>query len=237
MNDIKYPIIHIGRHRIDSDGEGVRTLILLEGCPLRCKYCINPFTWDGIVEAEYLTAMEIYDRIKRDRPYMLATNGGITLGGGEPLLYPNLINEMRAVCDKDMTIYVETSLHVPWENIELAAENIDRFYVDIKSMDRLIYREYTGKDLELAKNNLRKLIVLRGGDSIIVRVPEIPAFANKSSQMRSEDLLRKMGIEKIDLFKYRCFDKSKFSNMSTGNFFNYSTVKFPFCLCLTYIDD
>lgn len=203
MNNTKYPIIHIGRHRIDSDGEGVRTLILLEGCLLRCKYCINPFTWDGSVEAEYLSAMEIYDRIKIDRPYMLATNGGITLGGGEPLLYPEFINDMRAVCDRDMTIYVETSLHEPWENIELAAENIDRFYADIKSMDPLIYRKYTGKNLKLVKNNLRKLIELRGADSVIVRVPEIPEFADESSQMKSEDLLREMGIEKIDLFKYR----------------------------------
>ena len=202
MNDIKYPIIHIGRHRIDSDGEGVRTLILLEGCPLRCKYCINPFAWNGTVDAEDLTAMEIYDRIKIDRPYMLATNGGITLGGGEPLLYPNLINEMKVICDKGMTIYVETSLYVRWENIEAVAEKIDRFYVDMKSMNPLIYRKYTGKDLELSMSNLRKLIELRGRDSVIVRVPEIPKFADKNSQRESEYLLRKMGIEKFDLFRY-----------------------------------
>ena len=194
--------MHIGRHRIDSDGEGVRTLILLEGCPLRCKYCINPFAWDGTVDAEYLTAMEIYDRIKIDRPYMLATNGGITLGGGEPLLYPEFINDMRVVCDKDMTIYVETSLYVQWENIEAVAEKIDRFYVDMKSMNPLIYRKYTGKDLELSKSNLRKLIELRGRDSVIVRVPEIPKFADKNSQRESEYLLRKMGVEKFDLFRY-----------------------------------
>lgn len=207
MNDIKYPIIHIGRHRIDSDGEGVRTLILLEGCPLRCKYCINPFTWDGSVEAEWLTAMEIYDRIKIDRPYMLATNGGVTFGGGEPLLYPRLINDMRAVCDKDITIYVETSLHVAWKNIEVAVENIDRFYVDIKSMDSLIYRKYTGKDLELVKNNLRKLIKLRGYENVIVRLPEIPEFADKNNQMKSKCLLQQMGVKEIDLFKYRCWGK------------------------------
>ena len=194
--------MHIGRHRIDSDGEGVRTLILLEGCPLRCKYCINPFAWNGTVDAEYLTAMEIYDRIKIDRPYMLATNGGITLGGGEPLLYPEFINDMRVVCDKDMTIYVETSLYVQWENIEAVAEKIDRFYVDMKSMNPLIYRKYTGKDLELSKSNLRKLIELRGRDSVIVRVPEIPKFADKNSQRESEYLLRKMGVEKFDLFRY-----------------------------------
>lgn len=207
MNDAKYPIIHIGRHRIDSDGEGVRTLILLEGCPLRCKYCINPFTWDGTLDAEYLTVIEIYDRIKIDRPYMLATNGGITFGGGEPLLYPNLINNMRTVCDKDMTIYVETSLHVPWENIEAVTEKVDRFFIDIKSMDEVIYRKYTGKNLELVKNNLRKLVELRGYESIVVRVPEIPEFADKSSQMKSRHLLQEMGIEEMDLFKYRCFNK------------------------------
>ena len=180
---------------------------MLEGCPLRCKYCINPFTWDGTLEAEYLTAIEIYDRIKIDRPYMLATNGGITFGGGEPLLYPNLINNMRTVCDKDMTIYVETSLHVPWENIEAVTEKVDRFFIDIKSMDEVIYRKYTGKNLELVKNNLRKLVELRGYEPIVVRVPEIQEFADKSSQIKSRHLLQEMGIEEMDLFKYHCFNK------------------------------
>ena len=101
-----------------------------------------------------------------------------------------------------MTIYVETSLYVQWENIEAVAEKIDRFYVDMKSMNPLIYRKYTGKDLELSKSNLRKLIELRGRDSVIVRVPEIPKFADKNSQRESEYLLRKMGVEKFDLFRY-----------------------------------
>lgn len=203
MNDEKYPIIHIGRHRIDSDGEGVRTLILVEGCLLRCKYCINPFTWDGTVEAEELTAMEIYDRIKIDRPYILATNGGITFGGGEPLLYPKLINSMRDVCDKDMTIYVETSLNVPWENTKMISNNVDRFYVDIKSMNPTIYKKYTGRELFQAKKNLEKLIKIKGRDSVVVRVPEIPEFADKNDQMESKQLLQELGIEGIDLFKYR----------------------------------
>ena len=202
MNDKKYPVIRINRHRIDSDGEGVRTLILMEGCLLRCKYCINPYTWNGVYKAEQLTATEIYDKIKIDRPYMLATDGGLSFGGGEPLLYPQLINEMRSVCDKNLTIYVETSLHVPWENVEMVSKNVDRFYVDIKSMDPVIYRKYTGQELKIVEYNLRKLIDLKGCESVVVRIPEIPGFADKNSQKESACLLRKKGIKEIDLFKY-----------------------------------
>lgn len=205
MNNKKYPIIRISRHRIDSDGEGVRTLLLVEGCSLRCRYCINPYTWNGSCKANMLTTAEIYDKIKIDRPYMLATNGGISFGGGEPLHYPRLINEMRDICDEDMTIYVETSLYVPWENIESVSANVDRFYVDIKSMDPSVYKQYTGKELDLAKQNLIKLIRLRGCDSVVVRVPEIPGFADKNSQKRSEYLLKELGIQKIKPFKYHTF--------------------------------
>ena len=113
----KYSVAYISRHRMGIDGNGIRTLVLTEGCPLRCQYCINPQTWNGNCEFEKLTAYEVYDKVKIDIPYFLATNGGITFGGGEPLLQPRLITEIRELCTEDITINVETSLHVEWKNI------------------------------------------------------------------------------------------------------------------------
>ena len=68
-----------------------------------------------------------------------------------------------------------------------------------------LWDKYTGKNLGLVKNNLRKLVELRGYESIVVRVPEIPEFADKSSQMQSRHLLQEMGIAAMDLFKYHCW--------------------------------
>ncbi len=198
----KYPITNLGRLRMSNDGPGIRTLIVVHGCPLRCKYCINPFTWDESRKPKMMTAAELYGKIAIDRPYILATNGGLTFGGGEPLLYPELINEIRDICEPEMTFYVETSFNVEWDNIKSVADLVDCFYVDIKSSDPVVYREYTGGELKPVQDNIKKYVELKGPDSIVVRIPEIPGFIDKEKQAESKRLLSEMGIKRFNLFKY-----------------------------------
>ncbi len=158
MGERRYPICAISRMRIGTDGQGVRTLVAMKGCPLRCKYCINKFTWDDSVEPKLLTAEELYSKIRRDITYMRATNGGITFGGGEPLLYPELIKEFRDICGEDISIFVETSLNVPWESVATVIDIVDKFIIDIKTMDEETYKEYTGYDCNNVVSNMKKLI-------------------------------------------------------------------------------
>ncbi len=198
----RYPVIGISRLRPGTDGDGLRTLILLEGCPLRCKYCLNPFSWNGDREAEYFTAVELYQRIRKDRPYMLATHGGITFGGGEPLLQPGLITEFKEICDERLTIGVETSLNVPWENIEMILESVDFFHVDIKTMDSSIYKSYTGGENSIVINNLKKLLMYKDTEKIIVRIPCIKGFVDNEGRKESREKLTKLGITQFDLFEY-----------------------------------
>ncbi len=201
MSD-RYPISYIDRIRIELDGKGIRTLILVGGCPLRCRYCINPFTWNGKEELEYLTAEELYDRIRIDRLCMLATGGGITFGGGEPLLYPGLIREIRALCDPAVSINVETSLNVPWENVEAVIEHAKLFIVDVKTMDPGLYHEYTGGELAPLIRNLQKLIKRKAPEEIMIRIPSIPGMAGKEDQSESKRKLQAMGFTSFDLFDY-----------------------------------
>ena len=186
-----------------TDGEGIRELIITSGCPLRCKYCINPFTWDGSKPVKELTAKEIYEKIKLDRPYILTTNGGITIGGGEPLLQPDLFLELRDIIEPEMTLYAETSFCVPYENIVKVVDVVDRFYVDIKTTDIDIYRSYTGGDLSIALKNLEKYIKDYSVDKLVVRIPTIPEFACEDDQIRSKELLEKIGVKRFNLFNYR----------------------------------
>ena len=198
----KYPIASIGRLRMGNDGPGIRTLVAVSGCPLRCKYCINPYTWDGSRIPQMMTASELYDKIIIDRPYILATNGGITFGGGEPLLHSGLIGEIRNICEPEMTIYVETSFNIPWQNIESVVEIVDCFYVDIKSVDYQVYKDYTGGDLKLALDNLKRMIESRGADKVVVRVPEIPGCVDKKKQKEAKAILEDVGVKKFNIFKY-----------------------------------
>ena len=184
------------------DGEGIRSLIVVEGCPLRCRYCINPFSWDGSVKAKMFTAGDLYEKIRIDRPYILATNGGVTFGGGEPLLYPEMISEFRRICDPEMTIYAETSLNVPIENIKAAIDATDRFIVDIKTANKNVYLNYTGNDSDRVFENLRYLLDMKGNDHITVRIPVIPGFADETECRNTGKILCEMGVRDFDYFRY-----------------------------------
>ena len=119
-----FPLAFCDRLRMATDGAGVTALVGAYGCPLQCKLCINPQTWhkrgDGKPNFTRVTPAEMYDRVKIDSLYYLATGGGVTFGGGEPLLHTDFITAFRALCPKDWHIYAETCLHIPQEHIHIA---------------------------------------------------------------------------------------------------------------------
>ena len=197
------PIVTCARLRMQTDGKGVTTLVCFHGCPLRCRYCINPFSFAEDTKRESLTPKQLYDRVKIDALYFLATGGGVTFGGGEPLLYGRFLQEFREICGQDWHLCAETSLNVPREQVELTAECIDHFYVDCKDTNPDIYRRYTGRNNEKMLENLRFLLSLVGPERITVRLPLIPEYNTEEDRQHSRDALQKMGIQKFDLFTYR----------------------------------
>jgi len=197
------PVIAISRLRMQVDGPGVTTLVCFHGCPLRCKWCINPFSYAPDTRRELLTARQLYDRVKKDELYFLATGGGVTFGGGEPLLYGSFLAEFRNLCENRWHLCAETSLAVPWEQVRTAAGCIDHFYIDCKDTDPKIYRSYTGQDNQRMLENLRQLVALVGPERITVRVPLIPEFNTKENQLASVERLQAMGITQFDLFPYK----------------------------------
>ncbi len=197
------PVITCARLRMQTDGQGVTTLVCFHGCPLRCHWCINPFSFAEDTKREMLTAGGLYDRVKVDALYFLATGGGVTFGGGEPLLYAPFLAEFRNICGNQWHLCAETSLAVPQEMVEIAAGCIDHFYVDCKDTNPEIYRRYTGKDNALMLENLEKLLQLVGPERITVRLPLIPEFNTEEDRTASKEKLAAMGIQKLDCFSYR----------------------------------
>lgn len=197
------PVIAVSRLRMKIDGPGVTTLVCFHGCPLRCHWCINPFSFAPETKRTQMTAQQLYAQVKLDELYFLSTGGGVTFGGGEPLLYPDFLQDFRRVCGNEWHLCAETSLSVAWENIALAAECIDHFFVDCKDTDPVIYRRYTGQDNSLMLGNLERLLALVGPDRITVRIPLIPDFNTEDDQQRSRRRLEEMGIRNFDLFTYK----------------------------------
>ena len=202
MNNITAKIFGINRHRIQLDGDGIRSLVFFSGCTLRCKYCINPQSWDNSRVPHEYSIEQLYDTLSVDNLYFQATNGGITFGGGEPLLQAKFIHAFIDYAPQTWNYWVETSLAVPYENIKLVSNQISRFIVDIKTLDPQIYRQYTGAEASLAYNNLLRLIADIGTEKIIVCAPFIPNYTTKEQQEEAHRHLLDIGITNIEMFDY-----------------------------------
>lgn len=145
MPPLEAPLIGIDRHRLATDGDGITTLVAFHECPLRCAYCINAQCFKESPECK-LTVDKLIERLMPDNIYFLATGGGVTFGGGEPLLYADFISEFTRKMPEEWKITIESSLNVPNKNIFKVAQFADLLVIDIKDMDEFIYKQYTGKD-------------------------------------------------------------------------------------------
>lgn len=199
---MKAEVSAVSRLRIGIDGEGVTTLVAFMLCPLECRFCLNPQTLSLDYPYEEFTPESLYEELKKDELYFLATGGGVTFGGGEPLLRHGFIREFRKVCGPGWRINLETSLNVPKVFLEDVIPVTDSFIIDIKDMDPRIYSNYTGRDNKLVIDNLRMLSLNGLAPKCIIRIPEIPGFNDQDALLESERKVRSLGFENIDRFKY-----------------------------------
>lgn len=205
MKSNKAPIFGISRHRIGTDGYGIKTLVTFMGCPLKCKYCINdvchlPLPAEGY-GIEWLSPQELYDRVKIDNLYFLATYGGITFGGGEPGLYADYIKEFKSICHKEWKLTLQTSLNYPQKYLEELLLVIDEFIVDVKDMNPDIYKAYTGVNNEQVINNLLHLKKYSKTKNITILVPKIPNYTTNWWNSSAE--LGKLGICGLIPYTYK----------------------------------
>lgn len=204
--EIRAAIFGISRLRMAVDGPGVTTLVTFMGCPLRCKYCINPKCHEPVYEPDgkttrpgivVLTPRELYDRVKKDNIYFQATVGGICFGGGEPGLQSEFIEDFREICGDKWKLTIETSLNYDREHLERLIPVIDHWIVDIKELNSIIYKRYTGVELEQAHSNLNRLVDIR--ERVIVRTPIIPGFNEGEDVDASYDTLALLGFQTDEL--------------------------------------
>ena len=201
--ELSAPLIGIVRHRLATDGKGVTTLVAFHGCPLRCRYCLNPQCLDTEKVWRTITPANLLDELLLDNLYFLATGGGVTFGGGEPLMRSEFIDEFCRIKPAEWKVNIETSLNVGRKHLERVMPHIDEYFIDIKDTNPAIYNQYTTRDNTQVLDNLRWLLQHEGiAEKIILRLPHIPDYNTQADITRSRSLLQEMGIKNFDEFNY-----------------------------------
>ena len=197
------PILGIERLRIETDGDGITTLVGFYKCPLRCRYCLNQKCHEKPRIYNYLAAEQVYMKVSIDNIYFQSSSGGITFGGGEPLLYSEYIIDFKKYSRPGWQINIETSLNVKIDNLKKLIPIVNLFIVDIKDMNPTIYKEYTGVTNKLLVKNLEYISTLGLQDRVLIRIPLIKGFNTVEDQKNSEVYLRKLGYTNFDQFEYK----------------------------------
>jgi pyruvate formate lyase activating enzyme len=129
------------------DGPGLRAVLFVSGCLLRCSYCHNPDTWH-LKDGSYMPVQQVIDRLKNFAPSLVSLGGGLTISGGEPMVQLAFTRRIfRAAKEMGLHTAIETSGFLGDRADETYLSTIDLVLLDIKSSDPDTYRKVTGRDI------------------------------------------------------------------------------------------
>ena len=200
------------------DGPGVRFVVFLSGCPLRCKCCHNPDTWDMNGGTEY-SPEEIVKRVVRYRDYF-GDEGGITISGGEPLCQADFCREIFELAHKEgINTCLDTSGVALTDSVKALLSETDRVLLDIKYTTDEDYRENVGCSMEGPMQFLS--YINDKGIPATLRQVIIPTVNDTEENARSLKgiVAEHSCIDKVELLPFRKICQTKYDNMG---------LEFPF---------
>lgn len=268
------------------DGPGIRTLVFLKGCGLRCLWCSNPESQimedqvkfnsmkcvgcgmcqaacpegaifqnssDGkfytdrllctgcgecakvcVYDARLMvnrkaTAKEIIETVKRDKPFYGDSGGGVTVGGGDPIIQGDFAYAILALAKLNgLNTAIETSAYGKTENLLRFATVCDNMFVDIKTADDQLHQALTGQSNKLILNNIRKLDQFISEEKldtkVVFRTPLIPGENAEAEEIiRIGKFVKSLeGDYKIEILPFHNFGEGKYKELGMFSEYNYS---------------
>lgn len=224
-NDVTGRIFDIQRYSI-HDGIGVRTIVFLKGCALRCRWCCNPESQEYEIQTMMVngkpriigrdvTVKEVMDVVKRDMPYYGRSDGGLTLSGGESLLQPEFAAALlQAAKNIGINTAIESMGYAKFDVIRKILPYLDTYLMDIKHMNAAKHKEFTGKENTLMLENAKKIAESRMCE-LVIRVPVIPGFNDTEEEILAiaafADTLP--GVSRIHLLPYHKYGEGKYEGL------------------------
>ena len=197
------------------DGPGIRFIVFLQGCALRCCYCHNPDTWD-CGGGKIMPVGEVMKKILSCRSYI--KSGGVTLSGGEPLLQLDFVSSLLDCCRAEgLHTAIDTAGSVPIGISSSVIDKADMLLLDIKAFDDELCRKITGQG---NKNTLDTLAYCeKNGKDVWIRHVVVPGLTAEISRIRelSSYLEKFRCVKRVELLGYHKLGEYKWENLGYSN--------------------
>lgn len=186
----KGTVLRIERSSV-HDGPGLRTVLFLKGCPLRCQWCSTPESQAFEIEQSdtysYGTIMsveEVMRELRKDSLFFFISTGGITVSGGEIMAQPDFTRAILKNCRNEcMHTAIETSFFAQWETIHSILPFVNLAFVDVKFFTKELHEKYCGVDNTLILENLLKTNDIEEKFQLVVRTPIIPGLNDSEEEL------------------------------------------------------
>ena len=219
-------IFDIQRYSI-HDGNGIRTIVFLKGCVLRCRWCCNPESQEYDIQTMMVqgkpkvigrdvTVAEVMKTVEKDRQYYWRTGGGLTLSGGESLCQPEFATALlQAAQESGISTAMESMGCAKWETIEKLLPYLDQYLLDIKHMNPRKHKEFTGRSNELMIENAMK-IAKSGMTELSIRVLVIPGFNDTEEEIRQIAAYTATlpNVKRMHLLPYHRLGQDKYTGLN-----------------------
>lgn len=194
------------------DGPGIRIVIFMMGCKLRCAYCHNPDTWKCGGGEEY-TPEALFNKVKRYKPYFQSTGGGVTVSGGDPLLQAEFVTEFFKLCKADgINTTLDTS-GFGYGNYDDLLKVTDLILLDIKHEDEDQHKVITG----LSRTDFHSFLdaVKRNGNHMWIRHVVVPDLTDGEDHIEklAEYINTIPNVDKVELLGYHTLGISKYKKL------------------------
>ncbi len=208
------------------DGPGVRTIVFLKGCPLRCRWCCNPESQSYEIQQMNqkgrlktvgydISVEEVMEELLRDMPYYRRSGGGLTLSGGECLWQPDFaVALLKAAHLNGINTAIETTAFAEWQVIEKFLPHVDTVLMDIKHINAEKHKEFTTRPNGLILENAR--LIAQRAKRLIIRVPVIPSFNDTKEEIGqiAQFTAGLPNVNEIHLLPYHRMGRDKYDGLS-----------------------
>ncbi len=233
--ETKGRIFNIQRFSI-HDGPGVRTIVFLKGCPLRCRWCCNPESQEWAIQkitsagtvkdvGEDVTVGKVMEEVERDRVYYRRSGGGMTLSGGECTAQPEFTEALLISAGfRGINTAIETAGYAKTQIFERILPYTDTVLMDIKHMSGEKHKEFTSRDNALILENA--VYIARHAKRLIIRTPVIPTFNDTEAEIGAiADFAASLEVSEMHLLPYHRIGSDKYAGL--GRQYTMEHIKVP----------